>query len=150
VTDLNVTTDIIVGFPGETEEEWQQSLDFVYQADFGEVHLFPYSPRQGTKAASLPGQVDESTKRQRCQQLSERLDAQRPERLQRQVGRRVPVLIERGQEHIAAGRPQGYTPNLQRCLIDLPAGHPELTGQIHPITIERVEQGQYLWGQLAE
>lgn len=57
VVDFNLTTDIIVGFPSGTQAEWQQTLSFVASLGCGHLHVFPYSPRAGTKAATLPGQV---------------------------------------------------------------------------------------------
>ncbi len=57
VPDINISTDIIVGFPGETEEEWAETLAFVRRIGFGHIHIFSYSPRQGTKAAALPDHV---------------------------------------------------------------------------------------------
>ncbi|MEW8311451.1 MAG: tRNA (N(6)-L-threonylcarbamoyladenosine(37)-C(2))-methylthiotransferase MtaB, partial [Candidatus Thiodiazotropha taylori] len=79
VEDFNVTTDIIVGFPGESEAEWQQTLDFVEEIGFGHLHIFAYSPRQGTKAAGLPDPVSRDIKRQRSEalhQLGERMKRQ--------------------------------------------------------------------------
>ncbi len=58
VPDLNITTDIIVGFPGETEQEWRETLEHVERIGFGHLHIFPFSPRSGTKAARMPDPVD--------------------------------------------------------------------------------------------
>ena len=63
--DPALTTDVIVGFPGETEEDFQASFDFVDKVDFYETHIFKYSKREGTKAASMPDQVDEQVKAER-------------------------------------------------------------------------------------
>jgi len=65
----SITTDIIVGFPGETETEFQETLDFVNEIKFSAVHVFKYSKRKGTKAASMDGQVDESIKQKRSEIL---------------------------------------------------------------------------------
>lgn len=59
---LAVTSDVIVGFPGETEEEFQQTYDFIVDHHFSELHVFPYSPRIGTPAARMDDQVDENVK----------------------------------------------------------------------------------------
>lgn len=59
---FNITTDIIVGFPGESEQEWQQTLEYVERTGFGHMHIFSYSRREGTKAAEMPGQIDIATK----------------------------------------------------------------------------------------
>ncbi len=66
VPDINVTTDIIAGFPGETDTEWQQTLDYCRTIGFPHIHVFPYSPRAGTRAATLPGQVPVEIKKYRC------------------------------------------------------------------------------------
>ena len=69
VPGLAVTTDMIVGLPGETEVEFRESYDFARAMGFARIHVFPYSPRQGTRAASMPNQVPEPTKRARSQAL---------------------------------------------------------------------------------
>ena len=60
--DLAVTSDVIVGFPGETEEEFQETYDFIVKHQFSELHVFPYSPRIGTPAARMDDQIDEGIK----------------------------------------------------------------------------------------
>ena len=68
VPDINITTDIIVGFPGETAKEWQETLAFVEAVHFGHIHIFAYSPRAGTKAANLPDPITRGVKRERSEQ----------------------------------------------------------------------------------
>lgn len=68
---LAITSDVIVGFPGETEEEFQETYDFVKQIGYAELHVFPYSKRTGTPAARMPNQVDEETKEKRVQKMIE-------------------------------------------------------------------------------
>jgi threonylcarbamoyladenosine tRNA methylthiotransferase MtaB len=118
VPDINITTDIIVGFPGETEAQWQETLDFVEEIGFGDLHIFAYSPRQGTKAASLPGALSREVKRQRSlvlHQLGERLKRQT---LAGYVNRTLPVLIEGGDEQGWTG----YTPHYMRIVATVPNG----------------------------
>lgn len=89
-----LTTDIIVGFPGETEEEFEKSKAFVDKVDFYETHVFKYSKRQGTKAAVMENQVPEQIKTQRSNILLE-LDAQKSEKYESNfVGTEVEVLME--------------------------------------------------------
>ncbi|MBQ2923784.1 MAG: tRNA (N(6)-L-threonylcarbamoyladenosine(37)-C(2))-methylthiotransferase MtaB [Tyzzerella sp.] len=89
-----LTTDIIVGFPGETEEEFEKSKAFVDKVDFYETHVFKYSKRQGTKAAVMENQVPEQIKTQRSNILLE-LDAQKREKYEANfVGKEVEVLME--------------------------------------------------------
>lgn len=67
--DLAVTSDVIVGFPGETEEEFQETYDFIVKHQFSELHVFPYSPRIGTPAARMDDQIDEGIKNERVHKL---------------------------------------------------------------------------------
>ena len=71
IPDVKFTTDIIVGFPGETEEDFKASCDFAREAEFLMIHAFPYSKRRGTPAAAMPNQIDEETKKQRVHILNE-------------------------------------------------------------------------------
>lgn len=109
---FNVTTDIIVGFPGETEDEWQQTLDFARQTTFGHIHIFAYSPRAGTKAAGMPGQIAREIKRERSRQLHEIAAASRRQVLQQAIGCEYAVLIEGHDQD--GGNWSGYTPNYLR------------------------------------
>ncbi|WP_449455715.1 MiaB/RimO family radical SAM methylthiotransferase, partial [Streptococcus suis] len=68
---LAVTSDVIVGFPGETEAEFQETYDFIVQHQFSELHVFPYSPRIGTPAARMDDQIDENIKNKRVHKLIE-------------------------------------------------------------------------------
>ena len=69
--DCSVTTDLIVGFPGETEDEFEQTLAFLERCAFASVHVFPYSVREGTKAAAMPGQLDQQTKTARAERAKQ-------------------------------------------------------------------------------
>ncbi|MDD5035139.1 MAG: tRNA (N(6)-L-threonylcarbamoyladenosine(37)-C(2))-methylthiotransferase MtaB [Methylococcaceae bacterium] len=114
--DLNITTDIIVGFPGESEEEWRESLEFIEAMAFGHIHIFGYSVRAGTKAAALPGQVPGPLKKIRTQQLHQLAEKHKRQTLARFVGREFPVLWEEGRPTREDGRRwfPGYTPNYLR------------------------------------
>ncbi|WP_250668175.1 radical SAM protein, partial [Escherichia coli] len=68
---LAVTSDVIVGFPGETEAEFQETYDFIVNHHFSELHVFPYSPRIGTPAARMDDQIDEEIKNERVHKLIE-------------------------------------------------------------------------------
>ena len=89
-----LTTDVIVGFPGETEEEFKESYDFVDSIDFYETHIFKYSSREGTKAAVMPDQVDEQIKAKRSAQLIELGEKKRAAYEQSFQGKEVEVLVE--------------------------------------------------------
>ena len=116
VADFNLTSDVIVGFPGETDEEWQRTLDYVREIGFGHLHIFSYSSRAGTKAARLPDPVDKATKRARSQELHELAAEMKRKALASFVGREFEVLWEGDSERLADGRWRisGYTPNYLR------------------------------------
>jgi threonylcarbamoyladenosine tRNA methylthiotransferase MtaB len=118
---FNITTDIIVGFPGETEGEWQESLEFIRHVGFGQLHIFTYSPREGTKAATLPNPVQEPIKKQRSQHLHQLGDGMRLKFYQDNLGQQFPVLWEGYLEPVGVDRQRvfGYTPNYLKvgCVI---------------------------------
>lgn len=89
-----LTTDVIVGFPGETEEEFRQSMEFVDKVDFYETHIFKYSRRKGTKAAAMEGQVSEQVKAQRSALMISLGERKRKAYEESFVGKDVEVLVE--------------------------------------------------------
>jgi threonylcarbamoyladenosine tRNA methylthiotransferase MtaB len=121
IPHFNITTDIIVGFPGETGQEWQDSFDFIKQTGFGHIHIFTYSSREGTKAATLPDQVVNEIKKQRSQQLHQLANAMKLQFCQDNIGHKFPVLWEGYSEPLEGGKQRvfGYTPNYLRvgCVI---------------------------------
>lgn len=90
----SITTDIITGFPGETEEEFEQTVQFVQQISFSAVHVFPYSERQGTLAARMPYSVPHTLRTQRANRLREVAGKLSEQFLQRFVGQTVPAILE--------------------------------------------------------
>ena len=94
VPDCGITTDIIVGFPGETEEDFTQTLEVAEHVGYDGAFTFAYSPRRGTEAATLPDQVPHEVKVQRIERLVEVIQRRAYERAQRFVGRRLEVLVE--------------------------------------------------------
>lgn len=112
---FNITSDIIVGFPGESETEWEQSLSFVESIGFGDLHVFSYSPREGTKAASLPQQIASQLKKERSQQMIALAGKMKLERLSRHIGHRYPVLWEQKMNEQEAVW-SGYTPHYHKVL----------------------------------
>ncbi len=146
VPGLNVTTDIIVGFPGESEQEWRQTLEFVEAAAFGDVHIFPFSPRAGTKAATLADAVPREVQRRRCEALHRLAERLRHRARQRLVGRQVEVLVEGSpEEREGALLLSGYSPDYQR--IRFP-GSPTLVNRLVQVRVERLAEGR-LTGKLA-
>ena len=100
------TTDVIVGFPGETEADFAESLRFVESLDFLKVHVFSYSPRRGTAAARLPQQVDNGVKAERSRRLIAAADAVRARIIAGWAGQRDAVLLE---QPVSKGLFTGYT-----------------------------------------
>jgi tRNA-2-methylthio-N6-dimethylallyladenosine synthase len=92
--DCALTTDIIVGFPGETEEDFEQTLELAEQVGYDSAFTFLYSPRRGTEAATLAGQVSHPVKVARLQRLVEVIQRRARERAERFVGRTLEVLVE--------------------------------------------------------
>ncbi|MGZ5050877.1 MAG: tRNA (N(6)-L-threonylcarbamoyladenosine(37)-C(2))-methylthiotransferase MtaB [Methylobacter sp.] len=122
IPHFNITTDIIVGFPGETEEEWRESFEFIKQIGFGHIHIFTYSRREGTKAAGLPNQVGNEVKKQRSRELHELAEDMKQAFFAANVGKEFPVLWEGYSEALGDGKQRvfGYTPNYLKvgCVID--------------------------------
>jgi tRNA-2-methylthio-N6-dimethylallyladenosine synthase len=94
VPDCAITTDIIVGFPGETEEDFRQTLETAERVGYDGAFTFAYSPRRGTEAATLPDQVPHEVKVQRLERLVEVIQRRGHQRAQRFVGRALDVLVE--------------------------------------------------------
>lgn len=106
--DCTLTTDIMVGFAGETEEDFRETVAFAKQIGFEKIHVFPYSVREGTRAASFDGQLRKAEKERRATELLTVAAELRAEFLTRQVGKTVEVLCERKTEN---GLHFGYTAN---------------------------------------
>jgi threonylcarbamoyladenosine tRNA methylthiotransferase MtaB len=91
---VTFTCDIIVGFPGETEEDFMQTMDIAEKIDFLHMHIFPFSPREGTPAATMPDQVPEDIKKERAHRLSELGKKLSDARYRRAIGETRHVLFE--------------------------------------------------------
>jgi tRNA-2-methylthio-N6-dimethylallyladenosine synthase len=103
IPEIAVSTDIIIGFPGETEEDFAATLDVVTQARFDSAYTFQYSPRPGTRAASMDEQLSKEVVQERFDRLVELQSAITAERNRAEVGREVEVLVE------GAGKRDGST-----------------------------------------
>jgi threonylcarbamoyladenosine tRNA methylthiotransferase MtaB len=138
MTDVAITADLMVGFPGESEAEHAQSLDFVREVAFAEQHIFRYSVRPGTAAARLPDDVSPQVKRQRSEQ-ARALDAELRQRYRRRfLGRTMDVLWEEpAPVPVREGEPlvwSGLTDNYLRVF----ARGEILEGQITPVQLTRL------------
>ena len=126
---LSLTTDVIVGFPGETEEDFAASLAFVTGQRFLKVHVFPYSRREGTPAYDYPAQVPEHEKENRSHRMTAAVEAVRAEEASRMEGRRADVLLE---TPLSATLFTGYTRQYLPVLVSAPGCK---TGDIVPVTL---------------
>ena len=106
--DVILTTDIIVGFPGETIEEFNKTYEFLTQIKFYKMHVFPYSPRKGTKAANMIEQVSQQDKDNRSKKIMQLSDENEKEQNEKYIGKKVEVLWEEEQEDIIKGHTTNY------------------------------------------
>lgn len=106
--EVALTTDIIAGFPGETEEDFQASYDFAKEIGFAKIHAFPYSPKKGTPAAARKDQLLNAVKAERSHRLIELSDKMADDFIQAYVGKEVEVLYERA---VGEGVYEGHTTN---------------------------------------
>ena len=128
--DIALSGDFIVGFPGETDADFEQTLEVVRAANYASAFSFKYSRRPGTPASAMPGQVAEAVKDERLQRLQALLETQRQAFNRAMAGRTVPVLFERTGRH--AGQILGRSPYLQAVHVEAPE---RLLGQIVPVRI---------------
>lgn len=124
-----ITTDIMVGFPGETEEEFEQSLRFAQEIGFAKVHVFAYSVRPGTRAAKMPNQLTRQQKEERSHRMAAVTEQSRREFLKGQVGMEEEVLIETEK---LDGMQHGYTMNYTPVCVD---AQEDLSGKICRVKI---------------
>ena len=104
----NLTTDIIVGFPGETEEEFKKTYQFLQEIKFYKMHIFQYSPRKGTIAAKMPNQISPEIKEERSKKLIELSDKNEEEYNKKYVGKNIEVLWEEEKNGISKGHTSNY------------------------------------------
>ena len=150
VPGFNITTDIIVGFPGETRQHWEQTMQYVRETGFGHLHIFAYSPRSGTRAAEMDGRISRQELKQRSAELHELGKQMKRQELERQTGTVHQVLVERVEE-IDDHNNQwwgGYTANFHRVRFTLPENDSN-EGSIREIRVTRLaDSGDYLLGEL--
>ena len=145
VPEVAITTDIMVGFPGESDEEFEQSYSFCQQAGFANIHVFPYSPRPETVAVGMPEQIKDKVKQERNQRMLELSRSSHRSFCEQFLGQTMPVLWEK--ETIpGSGIYSGLTSNYIRVF-----AHSEksLNNEITPVKlIEFHNQG--IWGELVD
>ncbi len=141
VPDVAITTDVITGFPAETESEFRETLEFCRQMQFARIHVFPYSPRPGTAAAQMPQPVPEKTKKQRSRQMLD-LAQDSAQNFQKQfLGRTMEVLFEQKN----GGVWSGLTGNYIKVYI---RGGDDLTNKLMPVKIQKIYKDG-VWGKVS-
>lgn len=126
-----ITTDIMVGFAGESEDEFNQSLEFAKKIGFARAHIFAYSRRSGTVAAGLKNQVSNTEKQRRARLMSQVTKQTETDFLNSQIGAAFPVLFETQENGVA----EGYTPNYTRVVVETKKS---LTGKICSVIVKSV------------
>ena len=125
---LSITTDVITGFPGETEEEFMTTYNWIKDMHFNQLHVFPYSRRQGTPAAKMKDQVDHQVKKERVQKLMNLSHQLQSEFAKKQIGHVLEVLIEEKQGDYMVGHASNYL----KVKVKLPL---ESVGKIYKVKI---------------
>ncbi len=126
--DATITTDVITGFPGETQTDFLQTVQFVKEIGFEKVHVFPFSERSGTRAAAFADRIDKCVREERARELIAVCDAIRENYLQTQIGAVVNVLFETPKNGIQQGFTANYTP------VKVP-GADDLCGELREVRI---------------
>ncbi len=139
--DVAITTDIMVGFPGETQEEFQQTLDFTREIAFADAHIFQYSPRKGTPAAKRTDQIDPAIKEKRSKEIIRLTQKSREDFLESFIGKTLEVLFE---QPLNKDFFEGKTDNYITVAVKT---HENLSGEYRNAKLEYVENG-IIYGKL--
>ena len=131
--DCGMTCDVIVGFPGETEEHQLETLDFLKKAQFSDAHIFPYSRRPGTPADKMDDQIDRATKAKRSKQARAVVAETRSAFLESMIGKTLPVLFETQEGECWQGHSDNY--------LEVRAEGENLRGTVHNVRIDAVSEG---------
>ncbi|MFC2045606.1 MiaB/RimO family radical SAM methylthiotransferase, partial [Chloroflexota bacterium] len=140
IPEVAITTDIIVGFPGETEAEFVQSYEFCKKMRFARIHVFSYSARQGTRAAEMPDQVDDRVKKARSRKMLDLAKTSAKDFCQRFLGSTATVLFEQQSNGVWSGLTDNYIKVYARSSQDL-------TNRLTPVKIIRIRQDG-VWGEV--
>lgn len=106
--DISISTDLIVGFPYETDDLFQSTLEFSRKMNFSKIHVFPYSKRVGTPAATMPNQVDESVKKDRVKKLMDLSNKLEEEYYNKFIGKELDILVEECDNNVSIGHTSNY------------------------------------------
>ena len=139
--EVAITTDIMVGFPGETSAEFAESYEFCRELGFARIHVFPYSPRQGTEAARMPDQVGAQLKRERSQKMLALAKESAQNFNQRFLGKVMPVLWEKQSANDVWS---GLTDNYIKVYTQ---SNEDLTNKLLPVKLVKIKDGG-VWGEV--
>ena len=128
--DIAITTDVIVGFPGETEQEFEETFNFIKKVNFAELHVFPFSAREGTKAYDMPDQVKPEIKADRVEKLIKLSNELQSNFINKFKGQELEVILE--ERNKTTGLLSGFTSNYIKLEADLPD---EYIGKVHKIKV---------------
>ncbi|MCI6277515.1 MAG: tRNA (N(6)-L-threonylcarbamoyladenosine(37)-C(2))-methylthiotransferase MtaB [Clostridium sp.] len=140
IKDVSITTDIIVGFPGETEEEFEETYEFLKDISLTKMHIFKYSPRKGTKAATMKDQIHGTIKEERSKKLIELNEKNEEAFMKEMIGKTLEVLFEEkvsGEERVYTG----YTPNYIKTICE---SNEDLIGQIKKVYIKEISKDNFI------
>lgn len=140
--DVAITTDIIVGFPGETEDDFKTSSDFAKKVKLSKIHVFPYSPKKGTPAAVMENQVDPDVKNQRSKDLIEVSNELNREFMTEYIGKEVEVLFETTDKD---GYFEGHTSNYIKVLVKTDEN---LSNQLRMVELKEIKCEETMYGDL--
>lgn len=129
IPDIVFTTDVIVGFPGESEEEFEKTYQFIQKVGFTQLHVFPYSPRRGTPAAKMENQIDERIKHERVNRLIDLSHQLNGTYAKSQIGQTLRVLFEKEENGFYVGHGDNY------LLVKVQSDE-QLIGQIRDVIID--------------
>jgi len=138
-SDCGITADLIIGFPGETELEFSQTLEFIKSAKFSDMHIFPFSPRPQTPAASMPGQVEKKIRRERARIATQAAREMSLEFKRSQIGKTAEVLIEQKSAGFSAGHAGNY--------LEVRVKNGGEKNSMHSVQIQGVED-ELVWGEI--
>jgi threonylcarbamoyladenosine tRNA methylthiotransferase MtaB len=145
IPQVAITTDVMVGFPGESDAEFEQSYSFCQQAGFANIHVFPFSSRPETAAARMPGQMEDKVKQERSQRMLELAQDSRLHFCEHFLGQTVPVLWEQ-ETKPGSGIYSGLTGNYIRVFAH------NAKSPSNEITLAKLREfrSQGIWGEIAD
>ena len=132
IPDISIGTDLIVGFPGETEKHFEDTLKFLQSQPFSKIHIFPFSAREGTLAATMKNQIDSQTKKMRVAKALELAHAKEKIFAEKLVGRTVEIIAETEENNFVDGLTKNYV------RVKIPADKNIKLGEVIKVKIEKI------------